>query len=524
MSIGTSERGEPAKEPVKPRTVKGTDFATLFGPVTLSTDTFGEISLPLRTAGFLAWYEEGKKADRWKGDGDAFVRAMLAEQAATGENKEPLQRDLLASLDPAQIEQIASSITALIGESLVRSTQGGGEEIEQGPSPAPSEPAKLLRMVDDYYARYQKAAKRMAEQFLKNDSLTTIRKALAQTSTFQLESDKLRSTVESMNAASRFLAQRPLFAQLEMSGASTFLEQQSQIAKSIREIVSPLHNFGPNISLAERFKPLIDRSLHEQIMGSRLAWAKTVSTGFNLALTSDVASSFGASLTAAQTVAKFMADARFDRLGFQATANLALDGFVAPGAAADILRRYDEERRLHGPIFDDVLEAVRSLDDDELGADPAAAAERAWHTIARGLSAKMPHLDAAAWLALAALVVSVVGTIIAYEALQEQRRTDQSVKLERIQTEVSAWHVETKAARAADEEAARYIRYVHETAVLRTDPDRTGALIRLVYPDQLLRVIEAKKGWVLVEVFDYGTDKPLRGWIARRNLRIRPAN
>ena len=57
-----------------------------------------------------------------------------------------------------------------------------------------------------------------------------------------------------------------------------------------------------------------------------------------------------------------MAQTRFDRFGFQATANLALEGLIAPGEAADVLQRYAEASTLHCGTFDAVLQAIRSLD------------------------------------------------------------------------------------------------------------------------------------------------------------------
>ena len=71
-------------------------------------------------------------------------------------------------------------------------------------------------------------------------------------------------------------------------------------------------------------------------------------------------------------------------------------------------------------------------------------------------------------------------------------------------------------------EARRFIRYVHAVVNLRAEPRRGGQLIRLVYPDQVVRVIDTEGEWAEVEVFDYGSDRPVRGWISRRYLRANP--
>jgi hypothetical protein len=44
-------------------------------------------------------------------------------------------------------------------------------------------------------------------------------------------------------------------------------------------------------------------------------------------------------------------------------------------------------------------------------------------------------------------------------------------------------------------------------------------MIRRVYPDQRLRVIDAKNGWALVEAYEYKSETTTTGWISRRVLR-----
>ena len=73
-----------------------------------------------------------------------------------------------------------------------------------------------------------------------------------------------------------------------------------------------------------------------------------------------------------------MAQTRFDRFGFQATANLALEGLIAPGEAADVLQRYAEASTLHCGTFDAVLQAIRSLDDDKEESGESAEEDLRW--------------------------------------------------------------------------------------------------------------------------------------------------
>jgi hypothetical protein len=68
----------------------------------------------------------------------------------------------------------------------------------------------------------------------------------------------------------------------------------------------------------------------------------------------------------------------------------------------------------------------------------------------------------------------------------------------------------------------RSIRYLHGRTSLRAAPDGDERPIRIVYPDQLVRVLETKRDWAKVEVYDYGNERPIVGWISRGLLRTRP--
>ena len=145
------------------------------------------------------------------------------------------------------------SISVSIAAGQTQSAPG-----DAAPSVAHSSSAdRLLAMVDDYYEHYRAGAKKVMDGFLKSDSLSSIKRALAETSTFQIENKKFRSVVASATAASRFLAERPLLAQLEAPGFSAFLAQQDLIAKSIASMATQFKQLASTVTLAERFTPMI---------------------------------------------------------------------------------------------------------------------------------------------------------------------------------------------------------------------------------------------------------------------------
>ena len=63
-------------------------------------------------------------------------------------------------------------------------------------------------------------------------------------------------------------------------------------------------------------------------------------------------------------------------------------------------------------------------------------------------------------------------------------------------------------------------RVVVRPAPLRQTPDAKGLILRQIYPDDRVRVLEIEDGWAKVDVYAYSSEKLCEGWISRRVLRI----
>jgi hypothetical protein len=74
-----------------------------------------------------------------------------------------------------------------------------------------------------------------------------------------------------------------------------------------------------------------------------------------------------------------------------------------------------------------------------------------------------------------------------------------------------------------DRTADLNMRVVIQTAPLRLEPNAKAIVLRRVYPDDRVRVLDVKDGWALVEVYEYKSEATTTGWINRRVLRL-PAN
>jgi hypothetical protein len=52
-------------------------------------------------------------------------------------------------------------------------------------------------------------------------------------------------------------------------------------------------------------------------------------------------------------------------------------------------------------------------------------------------------------------------------------------------------------------------------------PEADGKIMRQLYPDDLVRVLDVKDAWAHVEVFQYNSEQLITGWVNRRALRVR---
>jgi hypothetical protein len=68
--------------------------------------------------------------------------------------------------------------------------------------------------------------------------------------------------------------------------------------------------------------------------------------------------------------------------------------------------------------------------------------------------------------------------------------------------------------------ADRNIRAVIRSAPLRVAPDAKAHVMKMVYPDDRVRVQDVKGNWALIEIFEYKSEETVTGWINRRVLRL----
>ncbi|MBA3241787.1 MAG: SH3 domain-containing protein [Acidobacteria bacterium] len=386
---------------------------------------------------------------------------------------------------------------------------------------------RLARAYSEDYAGYQKKLnkdfKRLVDPFgdLRRsvDTFSAIRKqlkpmqpffererAIAVTSTGTLG---IRPNLRAITEATE-LSTRPLF------------EQHRLIAEQLADRSSPLSTLQDTLRSSSLASELVRKLDLGPVFSDRAAWAKLVGVQLGLGIAPDVIASLtqttshpsaiAAAGVAAQAAALF-------RPGFRSAASLALEGVTGRGVTADLLRDYDNADAERAPFFASVIESVAAFDDpDASETERASALQRlivAFDLIRAYLKAEYQK---AGLIEALALVVAVYAALPA----QVPSPPPPPIELRQAAQQIKAMGDELKAQRGdADEQLSR-IRYVGAPVNLRAEPHRGGLLIRIVYPDQWVQVLEAKGDWARVEVFDYRSDSGVEGWLNRRYLRVRP--
>ncbi len=202
--------------------------------------------------------------------------------------------------------------------------------------------------------------------------------------------------------------------------------------------------------------------------------------------------------------------------GFLLTADLALSSQMARGFASDILQNYDQSPNTDNSLFGLSLKFIKQDDDNdwELRKSNSIFQQAlAWFDT-------IPEKDRLRWGAAAVIffmLCEIFNSTINYKGFQndiEVREISEATDAKRAELEAKRYNQQ-----GHDE---RYVKYLVARTPLRVEPHRQALMIRLVFPDQSLRVLNSKGDWLYVEVFDYQSDQPIEGWLYRGNVRAKP--
>lgn len=250
-------------------------------------------------------------------------------------------------------------------------------------------------------------------------------------------------------------------------------------------------------------------------------WAQIVNGRFNLGIDPKVfrvATGFDVlePLIGSVAAAKL---AGMARPGFQAVAELALHGLTGQSVSADALQAYDAPNA-DAPFLAAVIESISVFDDAGISnAERAEVLQRLILAFERARAFLSAEYQKAGLLEAIGLAVASLALAL---QLIEMNSGPPPVELQEANSHLAAILTELQSSRDGEASGSRSIRFVRQVTHLRAEPHRDGLVVRLVYPDQWVRVIDTNGEWARVEVFDYRSDAGIEGWINRRNLRMKP--
>lgn len=198
------------------------------------------------------------------------------------------------------------------------------------------------------------------------------------------------------------------------------------------------------------------------------------------------------------------------------TGDAVLAGLAGFGAGAAVLGHYDEllpgERAL-GRVLDD----LRLLDDGEITPEDFA------HRVHGAIDAIAPLLQALDRLGshgdinLLALLISVMALFIG--PADDPEKIDPAVIAAEQAAVARLDELIALQERSLEEtREARDYRHVLGKTTLRLEPIAGAQAIRTVFPDELIRIVDANGHWAKVEVTNYSSDELTVGWIARSRI------
>jgi hypothetical protein len=280
---------------------------------------------------------------------------------------------------------------------------------------------------------------------------------------------------------------------------------------------------------------VVFRSLGIGVLADQAAFASTANRYFDLRIPATTLAAIGALQGVSGVADAIRAHSMFPP-GFQMAAALALDGRAARGLVADVLHHYGD-RTPDTPVFAGAVEGTAIIDAEVMTEHEAVSfLQRVAGTLLALIRNERDVIVRGGMIGVLVFLSTLIASYVGYRALEVAEQSldvaEASLRVAEGQptnADLAAVIRESQATREAFEaehrelaEAGKRIRYVHDRTPLRAEPRPHGLLIRMVYPDQLLRVTDEQGEWLEVEVFDYQNDSATRGWISRRRVRQNP--
>jgi hypothetical protein len=520
----------------------GFDIAKALRPLLADIPQLGVVSLSVRSVSFLNWVRDGERSGRWS-EARVFVRDLIRERARDDGGAQPApDPERLAALTPEQLDAAADLIVAKAGPIFTSLAARQREEADNMPedrlAPRPGETGsdRLHRLARVYAEDYVGNQRRLNTELKKivdpfgdlRQRLDTVGAITRQLGPFSDLVAHQRGLAEMLGGtlAAAAAARKDQFAFVrasEVFASSALFEQHRAIKDLLADRASPLSTLQDTLRGLSPRDDLVSRLNPGAIYGDRATWTKLVSSEFGLSLSARAIAAIGGLTASAETFAASATAAQAAALlrpGFLSAANLALEGVIGRGVTADLLRDHDRADAARPAFFGSIIDSVAALDDPELS---EAQRSSALQQVIVALEAIRHYLSEeyqkAGLLQALNLVVAVLALAVAMRGGDKEA---QPLETRQAKQQIVSLQAELRTARNIGDEHKSRLRYVRGVVNLRAEPNRAGLLLRLVYPDQWVKVLDTKGDWARVEVYDYRSDAGVEGWVSRRNLRLRP--
>ena len=557
--------------------------------------TLGELSIPAGSEDFLDWIRSGLKAARWP-DGPSLARDLLATQARTQRDADPLGGRAARALTPDQLDQFAHALLTATGSNFRPRTVTKRKGVQQKIRKRRTDEADGLAAREG--ERGADRLKRVLEAWVQDraDFNTLMARQIGLSTTQLAESLAAAGGITKMLDSHRRLAgivdpvpgiaaamkaiQSPTYASLlaaikpspAMDAVRAIMFQPSGILAQIQaqqtrmteitrlatlprtDVLAGLKLY-PNLAtdLASRLSigagttgssralakslaiPSAIEALGLKSLANQAGLAAAIGRQFDLRIPATTLAAMSA-LSTSSVIADAVRAQSFFPPGFQMAAALGLENSVARGLVADILHHYDAATP-DAPAFADALGSTAIVDAGTLTeAEAVSFLQRVAGWLMAAITAEVDIVRRNGLVYVLTFIMTLVATYYGHGASEIGRESLAVAKESLVVAKSGASHDDmtalikethavgeaVRAEQRGDARAHDRIRYVHDRTPLRAEPQARGLLLRVIYPDQLLQVIEERGDWLEVEAFNYSTDAPIRGWVSRRRLRLTP--
>lgn len=526
--------------------------------VTFDAADLGHVTVDVASSNWNTWISVGLKRRRWT-DGASFVRDVIAERTRRGfeeadwETAAPvLSHEQAEAMPEAQRDAFAAGLLANTRRLFTPIWERQGRKVVKRDPEAAAGLLALRGEETPSDALFRLANLREEDRALATERAmpVALRAGIPGIAPALRHYDILKKAHPTIALADSLRQSSPSFALRGLLNDATgfqsrtrsLLRSETEWSRTLRGVSANDDVFRKTLASAEfgrgiRLAPALSEALrlsavsalvrpeplwrHSAVaaalalnLSGSTSWARDLNRDFGLGLSRSTLAGLAALSAGGDAYSSALTNLAQARPGWLYTVDAILSGETAVGPAARVLIEYDEVEGDETPI-ESVLTDLHTLDRD----GPTAMEARLREDLPRRTSSldRLDILGRHGGIVLLSLIITVgqlADSVIdqlddRHERKMESLGEARKASLERIIV------LQQQTLEQARED--RNIRGLRRRTRLRLAADAEAAVIRILFPDELVRVLDAKGVWVRVEVTDY-RGGVTEGWLPRNVL------